>query len=133
MLPCKLKRHLGGNTLLLNRHVALVPCQRHHEPALLVCCILDHLVNPVLHSVERSFIRQIVADDGSNCVSVVKVNHRPELFRTASIPDVQLDLLLRSGWVVLVRNVDCFLDVRPADRDVVQIVELVLAEAKSNR
>ena len=119
--------------MLLDRHVAFVACQGHHEPALLVRCILDHFVDPVLHSIEGPFVGQVVADDGPNCVAVVQVDHRAEFFRTASVPDVQLHLLVRPRWVLLVGDVDRLLNVGTSDGDIVQLVKAVLTEAQRNR
>ena len=52
---------------------------------------------------------------------------------TTCIPNVHLHLLLSAGWIVWILNAYYFLEVGAADRDIVHLVELVLAEAKCDR
>ena len=65
------KRYLTRDALLFHRHVALVAGQSHDEAALLVGRILDHFVDPILHSIEGSLVSQVVADYRPNRISVV--------------------------------------------------------------
>ena len=52
---------------------------------------------------------------------------------TTCIPNVHLHLLLSAGWILWILNAYYFLEVGAADRDIVHLVELVLAEAKCDR
>ena len=128
MLASKLERHLTRDSLLLAWQIAFVSRESHHESSLLISCILYHLINPILYCIERSLICQIVADYSTDSVSIVQVNHRAELFSTARVPNVQLNLLIRPAWLLLIRNVDDFLHVSTANGHIVQLIKSVLAE-----
>ena len=62
MLSAKFIAHPLGDLPLRGLYVALVPGQDHHEFFLVI--IIDHFVDPEVHTVKTFLVREIIADDG---------------------------------------------------------------------
>ena len=121
------------NPLLLYRDITLISSECHNKSILVRRRVRLHFVNPVLDRFKRRFIRQVVADNCTNGISIVHVDHWSEAFMTTCIPNVHLHLLLSAGWILWILHAYYFLEVGAADRDIVHLVKLVLAEAKCDR
>ena len=90
MLIAQRMRHVWGYLSLARIYVALVPCQHHYKVFLIV--VIDHLIDPKMHTLEALFVAQIVAYDRSCRISIVQADHGPESFTASSVPNVQLHL-----------------------------------------
>ena len=120
------------NLLLLGRQVALVPSESHDEATLISRRILLHLVDPVLHGLKCVLIRQVVADNCTDSVSVVHVNHGAEPFMTTCVPNVHFHLLLSCCRIITIGNRDALLQVGTSNGYIVNLVESILAEPHRN-
>ena len=78
MLSAQFIAHPLGDLPLRGLDVALIPGQDHHEFFLVI--IIDHFVDPEVHTVETLLIREIIADDGGCCIAIVEGDHGPEAF-----------------------------------------------------
>ena len=97
------------DSVLFNGKVYFVSSKGHHE-AILVCRrVLLHLADPVLHGLEALLVRQVVADDGADCVSIVHIDHGAEPLVATCVPDVHLYLLIGPCRVLRILYADDFL------------------------
>ena len=78
MLSAQFITHPLGDLPLRGVDVALIPGQDHHKFFLVI--IIDHFVDPEVHTVETLLIREIIADDGGSRIAIVERHHGPEAF-----------------------------------------------------
>ena len=78
MLSAQVFAHNPANLPLRGLDVALVPSQDHHEFFLVI--IIEHLVDPEVHTVEALLVREIIADDGGSSIAIVERDHGAEAF-----------------------------------------------------
>ena len=97
------------NSVLFNRQIDFVSSQGHHETILVCCRVLLHFADPVLNRLEALLVRQVVANDGADCISVVHIDHGAEPFVATCIPDVHLYLLVWPRGVLWILYADDFL------------------------
>lgn len=94
MLLRKAFRARVVDLVLLQRQVYFVAAEGQDKAILIRRRVCLHLVDPVLHRLERTLARQIIADNGTNGISVVHVDHGAEALMTTRIPNVHFHLLL---------------------------------------
>ena len=118
--------------MLLYWQVTFIASKRHDKTILISRGVCFHLVDPILNRLERCLVLDVIADNCTNSISVVHVNHRSESFMTTSVPNVHLHLLLWSSWILHIWNADHFLKVGSSNSYIMHFIEAVLTEAKSN-
>ena len=78
MLSAQVVAHPLGDLPLRGLNVALVPGQDHHEFFLVI--IIEHFVDPEVHTVKALLVREIIADDGCSGIAIVEGDHGAEAF-----------------------------------------------------
>ena len=86
--------HVGCDSYRMWGHVAFVTAKTHYKTALVMRSIFEHFVNPILGWLESAFISQVITNNRTHCIPVVKTDHWTKLFMASSVPNVKFNLLL---------------------------------------
>lgn len=119
----KLQGLFFGNLSFRWVHVSFVTSQRKHE--IIHVVVVDHLVDPVVHTWKWPLISHVVTNYWSWCISVVQRNHCAESLRPTRIPNVQF-------YACWIGQNNFLLHVGPANCHVVTFVKVVFAVAVCN-